>query len=130
MLEDTLHKLRCGLDLSKCLRVVFLGEPAVDIGGPMREYLHLLIAAVARKNAWFCGRENSRVPVHSLMELEQQTFVYIGKMIAMSLLYGGPAPAFFSAAVADYIVHGIVKVKATIADVPDEDMKKKLIKVN
>ena len=125
VLEDTLHKLRNGLDLSKRLRVIFLGEPAIDVGGPMREYLHLLIATIARKNSWFCGRADARVPMHSVMELEKQTFLYIGKIIALSLLYGGPAPAFFSPAVADYIAYGVLKVKATVDDLPDIEIKKK-----
>ena len=68
--------------------------------------------------------------MHSVMELERQTFVYIGRIIALSLLYGGPAPTFFSPAVADYIVHGILKVKATVDDVPDEEVRKKLINVS
>ena len=39
--EDTLHKLWSGIDISKHLRITFIGEPAVD-GGPMREYMRLL----------------------------------------------------------------------------------------
>ena len=34
LLEDTLHKFRCGLITDKRLRVTFLGEPAVDEGKP------------------------------------------------------------------------------------------------
>ena len=68
----------------------------------MREYMHLLISAIARKNSLFCGKEHSRVPMHSVMELERQTFVHVGNIIALSLLYGGPAPSFLSPAVADY----------------------------
>ena len=63
----------------------------------------------------------------SVMELERQTFVHIGKIIALSLLYGGPAPSFFSPAVADYIVYGILKVKASVNDVPE--VRKKLSNV-
>ena len=36
----------------------------------------------------------------------------------------------FSAAMADYIVYGMGKVKATPGDVPDHAMRKKLIKVS
>lgn len=86
----------------------------------MREFLHLLMAAVARNNSFFCGREDSRVPMHSLPELEKQTFYYIGRVIALTLVYGGPAPCFFSPAVADYIVYGIQKVKVTVDDVPNK----------
>ena len=33
--EDTLNRLKRGLPIDKYLRVVFLGEPAVDTGGPL-----------------------------------------------------------------------------------------------
>ncbi len=42
--SDTLHQFKCGIDLSKCLRVEFVGEPAVDSG---REFIHLLMSAIA-----------------------------------------------------------------------------------
>ena len=41
-LEDTFHKLRSGLSLSRHLKVTFVGEPAVDAGGPSRESFHIL----------------------------------------------------------------------------------------
>ena len=37
---------------------------------------------------------------------------------------------FVSPAVADYIVHGVQKVRATIDDVSDEQVQQKLMKVN
>jgi hypothetical protein len=36
ILEHTLPKFRCVIELSKCLRVTFVGEPAIDDGVPMR----------------------------------------------------------------------------------------------
>lgn len=111
------------------LRVVFLGESAVDGGGPMREYLHLLVAAFARNNSLFCGPMISRTPMHNMTALDKQTFFYVGRIIAISLVYGGPSPSFFSSAVADYITYGVLKVKATVDDVPDEKVKEKLVKV-
>lgn len=32
ILEDTLHRFRCGLPVHKFLRITFVGEPAVDEG--------------------------------------------------------------------------------------------------
>lgn len=37
--DDTLAIIRSGFDEKKHLRVTFLGEPAVDGGGPRREFL-------------------------------------------------------------------------------------------
>ena len=59
VLGDTLHKLRNGLDVTKRLRVTFIGESAVDTGGPLREYFTILMRCIAQNNSLFCGKENS-----------------------------------------------------------------------
>ena len=46
ILQDTLHLLKNGLDTTKHIRVTFVNEPAVDQGGPLREYFRLLLAAI------------------------------------------------------------------------------------
>ena len=69
--EDTLHKLRSDLDLSKCLRVTF---PAIDDGGPMREYLRLLLGTVNSNNSLFCGDANSCYLQHNIMKLSKKTY--------------------------------------------------------
>ena len=55
VLQDTFHKFRNGLDVSQHLRVVFVGEPAVDVGGPLREYFYLLMKALAQSDMIFSG---------------------------------------------------------------------------
>ena len=35
ILQDTLHALHAGITLKKHLKVKFVGEPAVDAGGPL-----------------------------------------------------------------------------------------------
>ena len=44
--QDTLHRLKSNIDLTKHLRINFVGEPAIDDGGPRREYLRLLLGKV------------------------------------------------------------------------------------
>lgn len=129
ILADTLHKLRGGLNISKHLKVTFLGEPAVDAGGPLREFLHHLMQELSGNNSLLCGSSTARVPRHSVVELERRSFYYIGVMLALSLVHGGPAPQFFSGAVADYIVTGIRGVKPSIGDIPDSDVRQSLEKV-
>ena len=41
----------------------------------------------------------------------------VGKMIALSILHGGPGPVFFARSVIDYIFGGIANVGAR--DIPD-----------
>ena len=43
ILDDTLHAFREGLNMSKYLKITFLGEAAVDAGGPLREFMHILL---------------------------------------------------------------------------------------
>ena len=126
LLEDTLNKFRSGIDLNRGLSILFVGESAVDAGGPLKEFLFLAVSAIANNNSLFCGSETKRVPRHNLVELEKKSYYYIGAIIALSLAHGGPAPQFFTKAVADYIVYGVQNVRATINDIPDENIKEKL----
>ena len=113
----------------KHIRVTFLGEPAVDAGGPLREFFHLLLSKIAQNNTLFCGTAMARVPKHNMVELSKQTYKCIGSILAASIVHGGPAPSFFSNAVANYIVYGVEQVKAMIEDVPCALMKDKLERV-
>ena len=128
ILQDSLHLLRNGLDIKKYLRV---NEPAVDEGGPLRDFFRLLLSAIGNNKSLFCGPDDSRMPNHHVGELEKMTFYYyVGVVIALSLVHGGPAPNFFSPAVADYVVYGVQKVHATISDVPNCTMQHSLQKVS
>ena len=127
--EDTLHAFRHGLQLHKHLRVTFIGEPAVDTGSPLREFFHLLMKAVAGNNNLFTG-DRGRIPTSNLAAVENKTYFYIGQMLALSLLHGGPAPSFFCGAVGSYLVNGMSRVKAEIADVPNKSMRVKLVEVH
>ena len=109
--------------------MTFLGEPAVDAGGPLREFFHLLLSEIAQNNTLFCGKAMTRVPKHNMVELSKQTYKCIGSILAASIVHGGPAPKFFSDAVANYIVYGIEHTKASVEDVPCTLMKDKLQKV-
>ena len=124
--QDTLHHLKHYYNPSKYLRVTFLGEPAVDKGGPIRECFHHLVKTISDNNSFFCGPEDKRCIVHNVMELERRTYYYVGMMLGLSLIYGGPAPGFFAPSVD--IAFG-VSAKSFIYDIPDVDVKKKLIAV-
>jgi len=127
--EDSLNVFKRGVPVSKHLRITFLGEPAVDAGGPLREYFHLLIREIFSRGTLFQGKETARVPVHNVLELKKQTFKYIGSMFAASVVNGGEAPMFFADFVADYFVYGLEHVKVDVQDVLDYKMKEKLTKV-
>ena len=51
-------------------------------------------------------------------DLSKGTYKYVGSMLAVSLLYGGPAPAFFAPSCVQYILRGGVDgVKASLDDI-------------
>ena len=53
LLEDTMKSLRrTPWESSKHLKVVFIGEPGVDDGGPRREYFRLLLAEIGNNNSF------------------------------------------------------------------------------
>ena len=95
----------------------------------MREFLYLLMSAIAT-GSLFQGEDTRKVPIHSVMELEKGTFVCIGSMFAVSLLYGGPSPCFLAPPVADYLTYGIQKVKVEPCDIPDREIREKILNVS
>ena len=97
--DDTVRKLKGGLDANKPIKLSFIGDVAVDEGGPRREFLALLMRSIADNNSLFQGKLSQRIPRPNLVELNKKSFFYVGVCIAMSLIHEGPNPAFFSPAV-------------------------------
>lgn len=102
----------------------------MHVGGPTREFLHLLVGEISRNNSLFCGSPSSRVPLHNMTELSRKTYKFVGAILAFSIVCGGPAPGYFAEAVADYLVYGFDGVKALIGDIPDPLIRDKIAKVN
>ncbi len=127
--EDVVHELRLGFDFRKHIRVTFVAEPAIDVGGPKRELLRLLMNAIISNNSLFEGHMESRFLRHNIIELKKKTYFYIGQVLALSLVHGGPTPSFFAKPVAQYIINGLDKVEANIYDIQDSDLREKLTKV-
>ena len=79
--EDTVRKIRSGLNVNRYIKVTFVGETAVDEGGPLREYLSILMASIASNNNLFQGNIQQRVPRPNLLELNKKTYYYIGMVL-------------------------------------------------
>ncbi len=128
-MKDTIHHLKLLFDPLKYIKITFVGESAVDRGGPLREFFHILVKQISQMNSLFCGPEESRCIFHNVMELDKRTYYYVGMILGLSLVYGGPAPAFFCSSIAHYIARGEVS-NPTFYDIPDSEVKEKLIKVS
>ena len=129
--EDTLNAFKSGLDFGKYIKVTFAGSPAVDDGGPLREFLRLMMGSIAMNNMLFQGESTLRVPTCNVAGLENKLYERIGEMISVSLIHGGPAPTFFAPSMVDYIVYGSInKVNPSVNEVPNVHIRKKLEEVS
>ena len=82
--EEALHRYKAGLNFDKYIKVTFVGEPAADEGGPLREFFNLLMSSISRNSNLFCGEEGSRTPQLNAVELSKKTYIRVGEMIATS----------------------------------------------
>ena len=85
------------------------------------------MAEIAKNNMLFVGDDDKRVQQHCISELQKQTYFLIGKMLALSVMHGGPPPVFFALSVVDYIFYGTIDVCPS--DVPDRQIQEALIEV-
>lgn len=69
--------MKSGLDLTKHLHVTFVGENAVEAGGPLRELFHLLLMSMVQNNRLFCGALTAHIPNYNMTEL-RRTYFYAG----------------------------------------------------
>ena len=88
--EDAHRALKRTFDEKKHVRITFLGESAVDGGGPRREFFMLLMNAIKENNSLLDGPSVSRVLRRSTAALQEELYLCVGKMIALSVVHGGP----------------------------------------
>lgn len=101
---DTLRAWRRQLDLRKRIKVTYLGEPAVDNGGPRHEFLRLLMKAVSEQSSLLAGPTTRKVLLHNTLAMSKGHYCSMGEMIVLSVTQGGPGPACFSPLVIDYVL--------------------------
>ena len=136
LLEDAISAIgKSTFKFNRNLKVRFIGEPAVDDGGPKREFFRLIHIAISQPCALFkplpsgCGI----TPNHNIQCLVEGKFSTCGRIIALGLLHGGEAPHCFSKAVSDFLVYGSVSTpscKEMIQSLPDFEVQSKIEKVS
>lgn len=65
LLDDAIEALRFGFDESKHIRVRFVDDPAVDEGGPRREFFMLLMGTISNSGSLIDGPPDRRVLRHN-----------------------------------------------------------------
>ena len=111
------------------LRIIFVGEPAADQGGPKREFSRLALSSSIADPSLFTGPGSCKVPVHNTTALLQKHYKLVGFLISMSLVQGGPGPLCFPSWVFDYLAYGFESVQVGVEDVLTDSVKNFLQKV-
>lgn len=124
-------KLRAGL------KVRFQEEDAVGCG-PVREFLSLGVKIIedgisssgSKRVLFFEGEMDHRLPVHNQSLRLTGTFKALGRMLAHSILHGGPGLHGVSEAIKSYIASDCdrrepqaLDVPITLKDVPDIELR-------
>ncbi|XP_044175527.1 G2/M phase-specific E3 ubiquitin-protein ligase-like [Acropora millepora] len=86
------------------LKVTFIGEPAIDDGGPLQEFFTEVLKHI-QYHLFPDG-----MPINSMTALAKNEFTVAGELMAASVVQGGPAPCFLSKEAFGYIVDGIDSV--------------------
>ena len=97
-------------DPSILIKFQMRGEPAVDTGGVLRQAFTDVFAEIANGNSCLClfrGIDASRLtPIYSSEHVLTGVFEVLGKMIAHSLIQGGPGFPFLAPSIYWYIATG------------------------
>lgn len=112
-------------DIKSQFRVTFEGEPAIDGGGPRREFFSILIQSLTSPECpirLFEGRPGHLLPLHNIDALLGGMYKFAGNMIAASILQEGPGFPLLSPALYRYLSSQSLEEvfeKATAEDISD-----------
>lgn len=102
-------------------------EEGVDLGGPRREFLSLLMEEI-EKSSMLAGPDGCKNLALDSVAIRKDRYYLVGKAIAVSMVHGGPSPGFFSSTLFECISNG--QVSPTIEDVNDLDLQAKIKKIS
>lgn len=77
----------------------------------------------------FAGRSTERTLVHNVLALESKDYLIVGRLIALSLIYGGPSPHFFSSSVVAYLLNEPLNT-SMVNEIADGTLQSLLCKVS
>ncbi|XP_014678786.1 PREDICTED: uncharacterized protein LOC106818607 [Priapulus caudatus] len=111
---------------TKSIKIIFVGEPAVDEGGPTREFFTEVFRSI-RKSSLMTDRDNLS---HNVLHLSKQHYKLVGQLIALSIMNSGPNPLLFCRPTAEHILNsGQLSEDLSIEDVSDAQLREHLLKI-
>lgn len=99
-----------------------MSEGAVDLGGPMRECMTLVLEYLTHSEL-FTGPNNSKLLSCSGKCLEESEYFLVGQLIAMSLVHVGIGPRCLSPILFECLTGRPDKVSVSLEDVCDHDVR-------
>ncbi|RXN10701.1 G2 M phase-specific E3 ubiquitin- ligase-like protein [Labeo rohita] len=105
-----------------------LTEEALDSGGPTREFLTLLMDSIKTKRV-FEGKDNAKYLSFDSEAAEDNEYFHIGRMIAVSIVHGGPGPCCLSSNFFLYLNSKVKTFEAPVEDIPDDEVKRGLLEI-
>ena len=116
-------------------RISFENEPAMDGGGPMREYFSLLLKGLVSSLSsvrLFEGKELSLLPMHNTDALRGGLFKVAGRIIACSIINGSAGLPCLANPVYKYLTTQNMEdavEEAVPDDIPDPEVRQALKEV-
>ena len=103
--------------LNGIVTVQFIGEPAVDEGGPRKELFFLMHKHMQQSSSLFTGPPAPVRFVHNMIALQREQYLHYGVTSALSVYQGSLGPAMFAAPVVDYKLCGkLDAVRVSVCD--------------
>ena len=112
-------------DFKSPVKVVFQGEPAVDRGGPKREYFTLLLQTLISPSSpirIFEGRDLSILPMHNMDVIRAEIFKVAGRMITTSFINSDPGFPFLSPVLYKYFTSATCEIDNVLAEITKDDV--------
>ena len=111
------------------VRVTFIGEPAVDDGGPCREFFSLALMKMSEDATIFQGPPECRSFVHNIQGVQKRTFFYAGLFVGLSLANGGPGLGCLAKTIYSYLCYGLQNRREFHEEIPCDEIKEQLLQV-
>ncbi|XP_076149223.1 G2/M phase-specific E3 ubiquitin-protein ligase-like [Alosa pseudoharengus] len=121
-------------DPKNCISVRFsddrgMNEEAVDLGGPRREFLRLLLESLARSRMFEGVDGHLNLALDCTAVREDQYFL-AGRAISVCLVHGGPPPCFLSRTLFEAIAEDPQQCRPVLNDVVDCDLRQKIEQIS
>lgn len=102
-----------------------VSEGAIDMGGPTREMFRLVLRYL-QNSKLFNGADQSKNITLCNESLECMYYYEAGRIIALSIIHGGPSPNFLSETLFSYLVGGADTVKPNLNEIMELNIRQEI----